>query len=264
MQPLPRATTQPATGPTARRIARAAKIGAFTLETWSRLSLAADCTPAETARELSWVAENLCALHGVRIALRGELAREPSVIVANHISYFDPLVISSLMPCAAIAKREVAGWPVIGELLKRMGVMWIARGDAASGARVLFEAQRALEQGVSVLVFPEGTTTDGQGVLPMKRGSFGLAKLAGVPVVPVALSYERREAAWTGDDAFLPHYLRSMGEACTRVSVRVLDPVSMTGRQPEPAAAQVREAIERALSQPFVRSLATRRATAAA
>ncbi|MDB4977718.1 MAG: hypothetical protein JWN48_6059 [Myxococcaceae bacterium] len=215
---------------------RAARIGAFALEMWSRLLV--DGAPAaadERARELSWVAENMCALHGVRLRVRGTLPTQPSLLVANHVSYFDPMIISSLLPLTAVAKREVASWPWVGEVCRRFGVLYVDRDDPHSGARVLREALRSLERGVSVLIFPEGTTTHGQQVLPFKRGSFGMAALAGVPVVPVALRYESPAAAWVGDDTFLPHYVRTMAKPYTRVNVDFLPALRNAGA-PDAAA----------------------------
>jgi lyso-ornithine lipid O-acyltransferase len=209
-----------------RPLGRAARVGAFALETWSRLTFGAQTTRAACARELSWVAENACALHGVRLRVEGRIPSAASVLVANHISYFDPLVIASLVRCAPVAKREVSGWPLVGELSRRLGVLWVDRACPVSGARVIREAVSTLAEDVSVLVFPEGTTTYGSSVLPFKRGIFGAARLAGVPIVPIAISYEGEEAAWVGDDAFLPHYARSIARPCTRVRVRFMEPLT--------------------------------------
>ncbi|MET0341160.1 MAG: lysophospholipid acyltransferase family protein [Polyangiales bacterium] len=233
----------------ARTSSRAARVGAFTLETWSRLLVDGPAMDSdERAHELAWVAENMCALHAVRPTVRGRVPSGPVLLVANHISYFDPLIIASLAPCTAIAKADVSAWPCIGELARRLGVMFVERESAVSGARVLREAMRRLEDGVSVLVFPEGTTTHGETVLPFKRGSFGAAALAGVPIVPVAIHYECADMAWVGNATFLPHYLRTITKAYTRVTVDFLDPLPRTG-SPELLAEQARRAIVDARAQ---------------
>lgn len=202
---------------------RAAKVGAFALETWSRLLVdGPSMAPDERARELAWIAENMCALHGVRMSVRGTAPRAPALLVANHTSYFDPLIVASLSPCTVVAKSEVGGWPCVGDICRRLGVLYVERENPQSGARILREILRSLERGVSVLVFPEGTTTRGQTVLPFKRGSFGAAALSGVPIVPVALRYECSELAWVGDATFLPHYMRTMAKPYTRVDVSFL------------------------------------------
>ncbi len=236
--------------PLVRTSSRVARVGAFALERWSRLKFeAGEASLRERALELSWLAENLCALHGLRAQLRGTPPRAPCVLVANHLSYFDPVVLAAQTPLTAVAKLDVAGWPLIGDSCRRLGVTFVDRDDALSGAYALRRALRALEQGVSVLVFPEGTTTRGEEVLPFKRGIFGAARLAGVPMVPVALRYDRPGVAWVGDDAFLPHYVRAMAEPCTRVTVEYLSPLtSERGQSAEGMAEAARRAIARALT----------------
>jgi 1-acyl-sn-glycerol-3-phosphate acyltransferase len=230
---------------------RAARVGAFAIETWSRLLV--DGIPTaidERVRELAWVAENLCALHGVRAQVSGKRPRGVSVLVANHVSYFDPMVIASAVPCTAIAKHEVASWPCVGELCKRLGVLFVQRDNAQQSARTLREMQRLLEAGISVLVFPEGTTTRGDSVLAFKRGVFGVAALAGVPIVPIALRYEGTHAPWVGDDTFFPHYVRTMAKPYTRVALEFLPALAHTqGASAEELAAQARAAISASLAR---------------
>ncbi|WP_437622819.1 lysophospholipid acyltransferase family protein [Sorangium sp. So ce1151] len=162
----------------------------------------------ERARLLHGTARGLCALHALRLRVTGALPAPPFVIVANHVSYLDPILLASLTPCTAIAKQEIGGWPIIGERARDLGVLLVDRRRPESGARVLRCALRALRRGVPVLNFPEGTTTRGQEVLPFRKGIFGVARIAGVPIVPAAITYDAPELCWAGDDTFLPHYLR--------------------------------------------------------
>ncbi len=229
---------------------RAARVGAFALEVWSRMLVdGAAMSADERARELSWVAENLCALHGVRLSVRGAVPKEPCLLVANHVSYFDPVIISSLVPCTAVAKSEVGSWPLVGEVCRRLGILYVTRDDAASGAYVLRRAMRSFDRGVSVLVFPEGTTTTGARVLPFKRGGFGAARLAGVPIQPIAIRYESVDAAWVGDETFVSHYLRAIVKPYTRVSVDLLEPISPgAGSSAEELGGQAHAAIAEVLA----------------
>jgi len=242
--------TLPAPLALTRTGSRAARVGAFTLEVWSRLLVEGPHMGVEErAQLLSWTAENMCALHGVRLTVRGRVPQAPSMLVANHVSYFDPLIVASQVPCTAIAKREVSAWPCIGDVTRRLGALFVTRTDALSGARVLRDAIRALRAGVSVLVFPEGTTTHGDKVLPFKRGAFGAAAIAGVPIVPVAIKYGCAHAAWVGDDTFLPHYVRTMAKPYTRVHLEFLEPLpyARAGSVAE-LAEQARSAIEHTLT----------------
>jgi 1-acyl-sn-glycerol-3-phosphate acyltransferase len=178
---------------------------------------------------LSWLAENLCAIHGVQIVVEGELPRGPLVLVANHVSYLDPLVLLTQIAAAPIAKRELADWPLLGSAAERLGVLYVDRQSAASGARVLRAARRILERGGAVLGFPEGTTSQGRAVRPFRRGLFGLARIAGVPVVPAAIRYTPDSAAWTGEAAFAPHYLRTAARRRTLAEVRFGAPLRFPG-----------------------------------
>lgn len=225
---------------------RAVRVGAFAFDTWSRLVARDAGTPETRAKELTWICENLCALHGIRPLVHGRVPAGPCILVANHVSYFDPLVLSSLVPLTAIAKREVSTWPVIGEIGRRLGVLYVERENPTSGARVLREAIAALEHGVSVLVFPEGTTSRGHAVLPFKRGIFGVAARLDVPVVPVALAYDVADAAWVDDETFFPHYMRSIKRPCTRVRARFLEPLWPS---PHASAVAFAEAARRAIAQ---------------
>jgi 1-acyl-sn-glycerol-3-phosphate acyltransferase len=177
------------------------------------------------AWRLSRLAQRMCEAHGVQIHVEGQLPRGPVVLVANHVSYFDPMVLLALVPACPIAKRELGAWPLVGPALREMGVTLVRRGDSYDGAKALRRALHALGGGTNVLVFPEGTTSRGERVLPLRRGIFGIARRLGVPVVPIAMRYDAPSLAWVGDEWFLPHYARSLGRAVLTVRVRVGTPI---------------------------------------
>ena len=190
------------------------------------------------------VCRRLLDLHGVKASVEGPIPLGPALLASNHVSWLDPLVVSATVPCVPVSKLDVSSWPIIGGLVSELGVLFVNRGDPRSGARVIRDAERALAAGLPVLNFPEGTTTTGSQVLPFRRGLFGLARRAGVPVVPVALSYDPPHLAWVGDATFLPHYLRLAGEARARVRVRLGGPVEPAGyASPSELASAVRERI---------------------
>lgn len=154
------------------------------------------------------LARRLVELNGLRLHVSGRLPSVPSVLVANHLGYWDPLLLGALLPLAGIAKAELARWPLLGWCGGALATLYVRRGDAQDGARVLRVARRWLAAGVHLLNFPEGTTTDGRDVLAFRRGVFGTAAHAGVSVVPVGLKLAPADAAWFGGEAFLPHYRR--------------------------------------------------------
>lgn len=148
--------------------------------------------------------------HRMRLSVRvrGPVPTGACIVAANHLSYLDPLSIGQILPLSAVAKSEITGWPAIGEVLAELGILFVERGNAYSGAVALRRAIRIVRAGVPLLVFPEGTTTRGEDVLPFSRGAFGLARLMRVPVVPATLRYESSEACWVGSASLLPHLLK--------------------------------------------------------
>jgi 1-acyl-sn-glycerol-3-phosphate acyltransferase len=197
---------------------------------FSELRRARDSEALEQAEALRELCRGLCQLHGIEVEVCGQLPDRPAVIVANHLGYIDPLVLCSLLPCSPIAKSEISSWPIIGALLRRRNVSFVRRGSAQSGARVLKRCLGSLRAGVSVLNFPEGTTSRG-GLLPFQMGAFWLARRTGLPILPVGMDFESLAMCWVGDDAFLPHYSKLLlgklqGQSCkVRVAVgELLDP----------------------------------------
>jgi len=222
---------------------RIARAGRFTLEVAVHLrrDFARDTVLTDLpqrASRLSWIAENLATLQGIVVQSSGPIPRSPVVAVANHLGYLDPIAIVSVLPCLPIAKKELGQWPLVGEMLQRLGVLLVDRDDAHDGARVLLRARRYLAAGVSVLAFPEGTTTLGHGVLPMRRGAFGLARRLGVPIVPIAIRYDSPEPCWVGDQHFLPHYVRTTARPLTRVQIRFGAPLELPTRADASALAR--------------------------
>jgi 1-acyl-sn-glycerol-3-phosphate acyltransferase len=191
-----------------------------------------------------FVAGNVCAVNGFDVRVRGPLPSGPSILVCNHIGWQDPLLISSIVPSLAVAKIEVAAWPLIGELARAIGYMFVDRQSAHSGARVLLRAKTLLERGASILTFPEGTTTIGDDVLPLRRGMFGLARLTGIPITPIALTYVDVDAPWVGDETFFPSFYRTVARPRTISYLDFGAPIlARTDESAEEMAERVRTAI---------------------
>jgi 1-acyl-sn-glycerol-3-phosphate acyltransferase len=214
----------------ARAGVRVAGLGLTTLATAGRLRrLASDRATRDGARErarmLRDVARRVLDLHGVTVETGGVLPLGPAVLVSNHVSWLDPIVVASQLPCVPVSKIDVARWPVFGTIARELGVVFVSRGDARSGAQALLAAGAALDHQLSVLNFPEGTTTGGTSVLPFRAGMFGLAIRAGVPLVPLAIAYDPPSLAWVGDATFLPHYLGLAAARGARATLRIGAPL---------------------------------------
>jgi 1-acyl-sn-glycerol-3-phosphate acyltransferase len=206
------ATAVPAAARAGGRLARVGVEAAGAAVALRRLSRTApDATGRERALFTRDLFARVAALHGIEVRAEGALPLGPALLASNHVSYLDPIVAGSLVPCVPISKLDVSSWPVVGGFARDLGVLFVERGNGRSGARVIRAAARVLAGGVSILNFPEGTTTAGDRVLRFREGLFGVAWSAGIPVVPVAISYAPSDLAWIGAQTFVPHYLRLAG-----------------------------------------------------
>lgn len=202
----------------------------------------------EAAHRLAGALGAVGRAHDLTVTTRGTIPRGTALIVANHVSYLDPLAIVPVCPSLPIAKGEVASWPVIGPIGAALGVTFVARDNPMARARVLHRVHNLLAQGVPVLNFPEGTTTPGDRVLPFYRATFGIAQRLGVPVVPVAVKYKDPATAWCNAATFLPHYVRTAGQNRVEVELTFGAPMSpRSGELPEDMAARARNIITRLL-----------------
>lgn len=186
--------------------------------------------------------------HDLYVHVRGEVPRGRVLVVANHVSYLDPLAILPVCPAIPVAKGDVESWPIIGPICRGMGVVFVQRSIPDERVIALRRIHDLLAGGTSVLNFPEGTTTDGARVAPFWRGTFGVAQRLGVPVVPVALRYRDPALAWCGQATFLPHYARTVCRPRIDVALVFGAPVlPRTGEPAEAMAARVRGVIGRML-----------------
>jgi 1-acyl-sn-glycerol-3-phosphate acyltransferase len=144
-----------------------------------------------------WASRLALRVGGCRIEAEGLPSvegRGPHLFASNHASYLDVLVLMALLPIdfVFVAKKEVASWPLVGLFVRRLGHVTVDRWDSQQGAADASRVARALEQDVSVLVFPEGTFTAATGLRPFRLGAFKTAVDTGVPIVPLALRGTRR------------------------------------------------------------------------
>ncbi|MHB0951110.1 MAG: lyso-ornithine lipid O-acyltransferase [Allorhizobium sp.] len=167
-----------------------------------------------------------CRLIGIRIHVHGQIdPRRPLMIAANHASWKDILVLGALADVVFIAKTEVGSWPIFGTLAKLQKSIFVVREQRRRTGEQVNEIAERMADGEIVVLFPEGTTSDGNRMLEVKSSLFGAAAAAlplapeeVVYVQPVAIAYTRIHglpmgryhrpiAGWPGDVAMLPHLL---------------------------------------------------------
>jgi 1-acyl-sn-glycerol-3-phosphate acyltransferase len=202
-----------------------------------------------------WITVGVCRttlwLLGLRVQSSGRPMRARGAVVANHISWLDIHVLNAAAPLYFVAKAEVAAWPGIGWLARATGTVFVARDRAEAPAqKLLLEAR--LRAGHRLVIFPEGTSSDGRRVLPFKPTLFaaffehGLAEV--LRIQPVSLTYLALDGAdprfygWWGDMEFGAHLLAVLAAPRQgRVEVVWHPPLAVkdfAGRKPLAAACE--------------------------
>lgn len=153
-----------------------------------------------------WAGQVLDAV-GVRVSCSGAIPSGPVLIVANHRSYIDIPVVLAQIPCAFLAKQEIASWPLFGRAAAGIHSVFVDRACPQSRASARRQVVERLQRGLSVAAFPEGTTSREPGLRPFHPGLFEEARRHGFPVCPVAIAYADPDDAWVDDAPFLPHFM---------------------------------------------------------
>ena len=173
---------------------------------------------------------------GLRIRCVGHPSGAASTLfVSNHISYFDIIALGSILPASFVAKADVADWPVFGFLARVCRTVFINRN--ASDPRRQIDAIRArLEEPESLIVFPEGTSSDGSRVLPFKSTLFASVEHTAIVIQPISIRYTRLNGipigrayrpfyAWFGDMDLAPHLWSALSLGTAEVVVRFHEPI---------------------------------------
>jgi len=177
-------------------------------------AIAPRSSPGLAPRVLQLWARGVLALLGLRLRRRGAPMAHPGAIVANHSSWLDIVVLQSAAPVVFVAKSEVAGWPVIGRIVRAIGTVLIERRPTEA-ARQSAALHARLARGDQLAFFPEGTSTDGSRVLPFKSALFGVFFAPDLKdalrIQPVTIAYRAPPElppafyGWWGDMAFGAH-----------------------------------------------------------
>lgn len=186
----------------------------------------------------------LCRLMGVRVKLHGQPGSGTRLLVCNHVSWFDIPVLASCMPLRFLAKQEIASWPVVGWMGRQIGTLFIQRGGGKS-AQVREQIAEALCAGDNLLIFPEGTTSDGAGVLPFHGRLLLAASDAKRPVQAISIRYSRQGqrdtlAPFINQDSFEKHLVRLLRKPAMQVDLVFHPPIpDTTGISAETLAKQL-------------------------
>lgn len=209
----------------------------------------------------------VCRILGIRVTVTGKPPGQgPLLIVSNHVSWLDIMVLSAVAPVSFVAKKEVNSWPFFGSLARLQRTVFVDRERRHATGSGHDDMRERLKQGDILVLFPEGTSSDGRRVLPFKSSFFGAAAYEGVLVQPVSLAYRghrnmpmtRRlmpSFAWYGDMDLAPHLLEALTAGPIEVAVICHPPLSLGGERSRKALARhaedlVRRGVALALHDP--------------
>jgi 1-acyl-sn-glycerol-3-phosphate acyltransferase len=198
---------------------------------------------------------------GIPLQVQGEPALHgPMLLVANHISWLDILVLHAARYCRFVSKSDVKHWPVIGTLATGGGTLYIEREKRRDAMRVVHHMAESLKAGEIVGVFPEGTTGDGRALLPFHGNLIQAAISADAPVQPVALRFIDRESGedsdgplYLGDDSLLGSLWRTLAGKPFVAQVRFGTAEKAQGRDRRQWAHDLRETVSHLRHSPDLR-----------
>lgn len=223
--------------------------------------------PRGSLRQYQWknkvtrrLAARILRIFHVDIAVTGSPPQEPFLLVSNHLGYLDIVLLESLCPGNFISKSEVRNWPFIGWVVRSTNTLFVNRTNHRDLVRVNELITRALAAGESVVFFPEGTSSAGAQILPLKPSLLESAATHRIPVSHVTLKYETgagdppasEAVCWWGDMEFFPHMFLLAG--CGKIQATVhfgATPVAAPQRK------ELANLLERAMKSTFEPSAPT-------
>ena len=202
-------------------------------------------------RVQTW-ARRMLEVLGIGLEVRGQPpAQGPMLLVANHISWLDILVMHAARYCRFVSKADVKRWPLIGALATGAGTLYIERESRRDAMRVVHHMAERLQGGDILAVFPEGTTSDGVTLLPFHANLVQAAIAAQVPAQPVALQFVETATGrvslspcYIGDDTLVASLWRTVTAEPISAVVTFGEPQRAEGRDRRRWAVDLREAVQ--------------------
>lgn len=192
-------------------------------------------TPEQQRRRVGWWSAHMLQCMGIALRSEGTPRGASTLFVANHISWLDILAINAVYPSRFVSKSDVRRWPLIGWLVACGGTLFIERERKRDALRVVHQVAAALKEGQTIAVFPEGTTSEGHGLLPFHANLLQAAVSTGTPIQAVALRFSDSREAVSQDAAYVgdTHLIRSVWSVVTAsqmcAQLKWLSPVPSAG-----------------------------------
>lgn len=193
----------------------------------------------------------LLALWGIHLRVLGQPVRTgPALLVCNHISWLDILVIHAARYCRFVSKSDIRSWPLVGTLATGAGTLYIERSRRKDALRMVGDMAEALRDGDVLAVFPEGTTSDGRDLLPFHANLIESAIQASAPVQPMSIRFVDARTGeptlapcYIGDDTLVASVWRTLTAPPITAVVCFGEPQSADGRERRQWANALRQAV---------------------
>ena len=193
-----------------------------------RVALLSHCSHLEAkAQWLHWACQRVIRIFNLEIRSQGSIPGH-GLLVSNHLSYLDVLVISALTPSVFVAKREVKTWPIFGFFARLAGTLFVDRCRRIQADTSARELETVLSDGRLAVLFPEGTSSDGQHVLPFRSALLEPVANCRHPISVSAMQYElnagnvQEEVCYWKNMTLLPHLLNLLSKPALVAHVRFL------------------------------------------
>jgi 1-acyl-sn-glycerol-3-phosphate acyltransferase len=213
-------------------------------------------TLQQRARWLQKFSNRLLRAMAIKTTCAGPFP-ESGVIVSNHTSYLEVIALAALHPCVFVAGSELASIPLLGYMATMAGTVYVQRGHGGSALKARASIESAAQARVPIVIFPEGTTSDGSSLLEFRSGALGQAMEVGMSVTAAFVTYQftqhnapgatiRNDVAFWGDAQLFPHIFHLLSLRGIQADIRFADwPITFT---PGPihrkqAAAEARAAV---------------------
>jgi 1-acyl-sn-glycerol-3-phosphate acyltransferase len=203
---------------------------------WTILTKFSNATHEQRSQHVAAWSKRSLELLGVAVRVQGQpIQKGPLMVVINHVSWLDILVMLAAQPVCFVSKSEVKHWPLIGWLATNAGTLYIERANRRDALRVVHQIADGLRAGQLIAVFPEGTTSDGKQLLPFHANLLQAAISAGSPVQPVALRFLEADGSlsmspvYIGDDTLLSSVWRMLCADPVTASLDFLPSMSTEG-----------------------------------
>ena len=216
-------------------------------------------TQAQREAQVKAWAQRSLELLEVRLVLEGRApAAGPLLLVANHISWLDILVMHASCYCRFVSKADIKHWPLIGALATGAGTLYVERESRRDAMRVVHRMAESLRAGEVVAVFPEGTTSDGISLLPFHGNLLQAALSTGTPVQPMALQFFDSRSLqisvdpnYIGEESFIASVWRTLTVQTIVARLSFGAKREPNGQSRRAWAMQLRDGVSELMKEPF-------------